>query len=104
MVDSSMKVGTIFEDEPVQWGFRGDPYLWRELKERLAETDMPATPNELREIIEQAYKDATGHSVSHDETIIIERFKHGGMSSGGVSPKFWNERGIPLLLTRHVKP
>jgi hypothetical protein len=104
MVEPSMKVGAIFEEEPIQWGFRGDPYLWRELKESLAETDMPVTPEELKEIIERAYEVATGYNFSHVETIIVERFKHGGMSSGGVSPKFWNERGIPMLLGRHVKP
>ncbi|MBI1890831.1 MAG: hypothetical protein HYS18_09310 [Burkholderiales bacterium] len=99
-----MKIGAIFEEEPIQWGFRGDPYLWRELKERLAEVGLPATSEKLKEIIEQAYEDATGYNISHNETIIIERFQHGGMSSGGVSPNFWKERAIPLLLARHVKP
>ena len=99
-----MKIEAIFEAEPIQWGFRGDPYLWRELKERLAEMDMPATPEKLKEIIEKAYEDATGFNISHNKTIIIERFKHGGMSSGGVSPKFWQEKGIPMLLGRHIKP
>lgn len=29
------RVSEIFGEEPMQWGLRGDPLLWRELKERI---------------------------------------------------------------------
>ena len=99
-----MKVSEIFEDEPDQWGLRGDPYLWRELKERLGTIDMPETPEQLQSIIEKEYEMVTGYSINHKEHFRVERFMHGGMSSGGVSPEFWNKRGIPMLVNRHVAP
>ena len=34
MVPNHMKVSEIFEDEPIQWGLRGDPYLWQEMRKR----------------------------------------------------------------------
>lgn len=99
-----MKVSEIFEEEPVQWGLRGDPVLWRELAERLKDIDMPESPDVLKEIIEREYEICTGHSISYDKSFGIERFKTHGMSSSGVSPEFWVTRGIPLLVSRHAKP
>ncbi len=99
-----MKVSEIFNDEPFRWGLRGDPYLWREMKERLKETEMPPTANELQALIEKTYEAATGHAISYEKHFAVERFKHGGMSSGYISPEFWVSRGIPLLVERHPKP
>ncbi|GAK56153.1 hypothetical protein U27_03115 [Candidatus Vecturithrix granuli] len=96
-----MKVSEIFEEEPVQWGLRGDPYLWRELKERLSETNMPENPEKLQRIIEEEYEKATGYPLSHQEPFFIERFQHGGMSSGGISPEFWVSTAIPMLIHRY---
>lgn len=99
-----MKVSTLFEDEPEQWGLRGDPYLWRELKERLDRTELPESPEQLKQIIEEEYEAATGHSINHMKHFGVERFKHGGMSSGGISPEFWINIGIPMLIKRHAAP
>lgn len=99
-----MKVSEIFQHEPVQWGFRGDPFLWREMAERLKDTEMPAQAADLKTILESTYSEITGFQLSHREPFVVERFKHGGMSSGGISPEFWVERGIPILVGRHVKP
>jgi len=104
MASNIVKVSEIFEDEPIQWGLRGDPYLWREMRERLKEIEMPSTSEELKALIEVTYEAATGHPLTYKKHFIIERFKHGGMSSGGISPKFWVSRGIPMLVKRHVKP
>ena len=99
-----MKISEIFEDETKQWGLRGDPYLWRELKERLDAVEMPESPEQLRSIIEREYEAATGHPISRKEFFKVERFMHGGMSSGGISPDFWKNSGIPMLVKRHVAP
>ena len=99
-----MRISKIFEDEPEQWGLRGDPYLWRELKDRLNSVEMPETPDQLRSIIEKEYEEATGHSISHKEHFRVERFMHGGMSSGGISPEFWVSNAIPMLVKRHAAP
>lgn len=97
-----MKVSDIFEDEPSQWGLRGDPYLWRELKARLDAMDMPETPEQLKSMIEKEYEMVTGYSINHQECFRVEKFAHGGLSSGGISPAFWHERGIPMLVNRHA--
>ena len=97
-----MKIAKIFETEPVQWGLRGDKYLWRELKERFSRTDMPDDSEQLKRLIEREYEVATKYSISHQEHFAIERFMHGGMSSGCISPDFWVDSGIPLLVSRHT--
>jgi len=99
-----MKVSEIFEEEPIQWGLRGDPFLWRELKEKMIRVEMPASPEELQALIEREYEKSTGQSISNMKNIGAERFKSHGMSSGGVCPEFWVTRGIPLLISRHAQP
>ncbi len=98
-----MKVAEIFEEEPIQWGLRGDPFLGREMKDRLKETDMPETPDELKTILEKEYEKSTGYPISHKKSFGVERFRSHGMSSGGVSPEFWVNSGMPLLVSRHAK-
>lgn len=98
-----MDVSDLFENEPIQWGLRGDPFLWRELKERLKYVKMPDTPEQLRALIEKEYELSTGHSITDKKQFGVTRFRSFGMSSGGISPEFWVTRGIPLLVGRHVK-
>jgi hypothetical protein len=97
-----MKVSEIFEEEPRHWGLRGDPFLWRELKEIFKEIDMPDTPQELQVLIEKEYEKSTGHPISYQKNFGIERFRSHGMSSGFVGPSFWVSTGIPLLVGRHA--
>jgi hypothetical protein len=98
-----MKIAEIFNEQPSQWGLRGDPLLWLEMKDAFSETDMPETPEALKIILEQKFKELTGHSTAHKKPIVINRFKTGGMSSGGISTEFWEQQGLPLLVSRHVK-
>jgi hypothetical protein len=62
-----MKITDIFEEEPKQWGLRGDPFLWRELKARFQSTEMPETPVQLKELIEKEYEEVTGHPITNDK-------------------------------------
>ena len=98
-----MKTGfaDIFEKEPTQWGLRGDPLLWRELKSRLKRIEMPDTPGKLKQALETEFESCTGHSIKEREVFTIERFKSHGMSSGSISPTFWNDVAFPLLVSRH---
>ena len=95
-------VGDLFNDEPDQWGLRGDRFLWQELREKLASVPAPATAPELHRLLEKAFSDATGKSLSLCGEVWIERFSHGGMSSGLVSGAFWRTRGFPLVIRRFV--
>ncbi len=99
-----MKVSEIFIDEPVQWGLRGDPYLWREMKDQLEVVEMPASAKDLQKLIKSTYQEVTGHSIHDNKPFVVSRFKHGGMSSGAISPEYWLNKAIPLLIGRHVKP
>ncbi|HEY0601812.1 MAG TPA: hypothetical protein VGD58_02820 [Herpetosiphonaceae bacterium] len=94
-------LASLFETGPRQWGLRGDPHLWREMQSRLAECDYPATEAALMSLLEQIYHELVGVPVTSPEPIFVERFSHGGMSSGYVSPKFWIETGFPLLCSRY---
>ena len=98
-----MKVSEIFNKKPSQWGLRGDPYLWEEMKTLLANTEMPPTPEELKKLIEQTYEAITSQSINCEKNLYIEKFAHGGMSNGSISPNFWKNNGIPILVARHVK-
>ncbi len=98
-----MKIAELFEEEPMQWGLRGDPYLWKEMKTQFENTDVPASDEELRSIIVAAYEQITGRSIEEKEHFVVERFMHGGMSSGGISPEFWVSEGIPILLGRYSR-
>jgi ABC-type molybdenum transport system ATPase subunit/photorepair protein PhrA len=42
-----------------------------------------------------------GTPLTNRDPIFVERFSHGGMSSGYVSPQFWAETAIPLLRARY---
>jgi hypothetical protein len=93
-------IAEIFHDEPPHWGLRGDPYLWAEMARRFKEVVCPATPNSLIIMIEHAFAELTGFPISHRDDIYVERYSHGGMSSGEVSPEYWRNTALPLLRKR----
>lgn len=97
---NSRTLASLFDEEPFRWGLRGDPYLWREMRAHFDETPLPASTRELAALIEQAFASLTGHPLSETEPFHIERFSHGGMSSGMVSPQYWREKAIPMLQER----
>ena len=91
----------LFQAEPTSWGLRGDPYLWSELKTSLGDQAYPQTEADFKRLLEQAYEQVTGQAITQPNPILIERYSHGGMSSGQVDPHFWAETGFPLLLARY---
>ena len=95
------KLSQVFQSEPFTWGLRGDSFLWREMKEVLSDQAFPETEADFRILLEETFKTLTGKSVWEQENIYIEKYSHGGMSSGYVSPQFWLETGIPLLIERY---
>lgn len=90
-----------FTLEPSRWGLRGDPWLWRDMRQRFAAVPCPATADELEAIVTAEFARLTVHPVTHGEMIHLEQYSHGGMSSGMVSPEFWRETAVPLLRQRH---
>ena len=96
-----LTISLLFDVEPFQWGLRGDPYLWEEMKEKFNYRLLPETPEELESIIVAEFETITGKQITDRREFKIERFSHGGMSSGYISPEFWREKAIPLIISRY---
>jgi hypothetical protein len=94
-------IAHLFQEEPTRWGLRGDPYLWREMQAALGSYVYPSTEEQLTVLLEQTYQQLTGTPLSNPDPVFVERYSHGGMSSGSVSPQFWTEQAIPLLRSRY---
>jgi hypothetical protein len=91
----------LFKPEPVQWGFRGDPYLWEEMVSVLADTPLPATETHLNELLEEVFARLVGVPLNVQVSyVFVERYSHGGMSSGKVSFAFWR-KFFSLLRSRY---
>lgn len=95
-------IASLFSPAPIQWGLRGDPYLWREMAEHFQGTPLPESPLELSAVLEQTFQELTDYPLTHQAHFGMQRHAHGGMSSGGIAPAFWRARGIPLLLSRFM--
>ncbi|MBF0643036.1 hypothetical protein [Pseudomonas protegens] len=99
-MEGERSVARLFAEEPLSWGLRGDPYLWRAMATHLAHTPWPTTAQQLEALIVQAFEQLTGRAWSSAGHFFVEAFARGGMSSGGISMGFWHERGLPLLCAR----
>jgi len=73
------------------------------MKQHLINIGCPDSIEEFIKIIEITFRNLTGHPVFHEDFIGIEKYSHGGMSSGCVDPKFWREKAIPLLKKRFLE-
>ncbi|MBE7532742.1 MAG: hypothetical protein HS099_23810 [Ardenticatenaceae bacterium] len=94
-------IADLFVEEPMQWGVRGDPHLWRAMRNYFTAVPLPTHLAELEEKIAQAFLVLSGQPLSTPEMFYVARFAHGGMSSGYISPSFWRERALPLLRDRY---
>jgi hypothetical protein len=94
-------IGSLFRSPPEPWwGVRGDPYLWRDLARVFRPVPMPDSVETLRSMLDAAFLALTSHSITTRNWVYVDRYAHGGMSSGHVDPEFWRERGFPLILDR----
>jgi hypothetical protein len=98
----------IFKPEPLQWGLRGDPFLWRAMARALSSRPFPDTEKQLNTLIEAEFGRLTGSplpgekSVSDADSIYVKRYARGGMSSGQISPHFWRVTALPLFRSRFI--
>ncbi|WIE81348.1 hypothetical protein [Curtobacterium sp. MCSS17_016] len=96
-----MTVAHLFLDEPQQWGLRGDPWLWRAMRDRLEDVPLPTDVTAMMALLEEAFAAETGVELADAEApVFVERFAHGGMSSGRVDPAWWRDTGFRRLLKR----
>lgn len=95
-MNSTDRVSSIFR-EPWQFGLRGDPFLWNELREHFVAAGIPETQEEFVAQVTATIKELTGSGLRSDTPVFVERYDAGGMSSGYISPQWWRTKGIPLL-------
>ena len=85
-----------------QWGLRGDPHVWRALRERLADTPTPDGAGPVRAAYVAAFNDIVGVDLDGEPEPRVYRAEldHGGMSGGHVDLEWWRTKGLPLLVER----
>ncbi|MCC3359137.1 hypothetical protein [Bacillus sp. REN16] len=94
-------VSIIFEQKPEQWGLRGDPYLWDDLQTAFAMVPLPCSESQFTQLLKRYFEELTNHPFdSETDFFIVEKYAHGGISSGGISMEFWEMRALPLLMNR----
>jgi hypothetical protein len=95
-------MGTLFDPEPLQWGLRGDPHVWRTMRDRFADIGRPTSSVEGASLLREAFREVVKVDVddrSVDEVYLPEA-DVGGMSAGLVSLPAWRQRLLPLLEVR----
>ncbi len=90
----------LFAKKPSSWGLRGDPFLWQSMADYLQLQPLPDNTDEFITKIQKTFYYLTQHTMDEERFFKIEKFKHGGMSSGMIDPKFWRQNIMPLLLER----
>lgn len=91
-----------FDPAPIQWGLRGDPHLWEDMKTQIANTPIPNSTAEFEQILHRLVQKLVGEPPQKGKNIYIKKYATGGMSSGMVSSDFWLERAFPLLIQRFI--
>jgi hypothetical protein len=96
-------VSKIFEQKPERWGLRGDPFLWDELQQVFTTIPLPCSKTCFIHHFEKFFQELTNHSFKSESDNWVEKYDHGGMSSGGISVQFWRENALPVLISRLEK-
>lgn len=89
----------------MQWGLRGDPYLWNELKESFEDVPVPESVTDFEKILMAAFNTliSDGVAFGSEKRLHIDRYPRKGMSGGFISIEWWQEEGLPLLKNRFQK-
>ncbi len=99
-------VGDLFEREPISWGLRGDPHLWRLMRERFRGVPLPDSVDELYGLIKDVFVEVTGESMHiqfEKKNIYVPSLATGsGMSDGSISRDFWGMVAVALITDRWI--
>jgi hypothetical protein len=96
------QVADLFDPEPEQWGLRGDPWVWRALRDHLGESYLPPSVGEVEAMLYTAFDRIVAVDLATETAPAIyrEEFAHGGMSSGHIHLETWRAELLPLLIDR----
>lgn len=96
-------ISDLFTREPEQWGLRGDPFLWGEMRKAFEGVPIPDTEQQFTALMGEAFERLVGDAMDHAAPVYIARYAQGGMSSGYIDPGYWREKLLKLLLSRYRK-
>ncbi|MBQ4615920.1 MAG: hypothetical protein IJB29_04335 [Mailhella sp.] len=88
----------LFDIQPPNWGLRGDPMLWQDMKQAFAETPFPHSSPDLVADIRRIFKEKTGEELTNLARPYVEAYDRGGNSAGKVSGKWWLTTAMPILI------
>ena len=69
-MQTARTLASLFEELPRQWGLRGDPHLWQEMKATLGNAAYPATEKWRLTCVDEAVGDTRRHGVALARTHI----------------------------------
>ena len=103
--DDNVGVSTLadaFEEQPHQWGLRGDPHVWAAMRELLAEAPVPEGEDAVRAAYVAAFAAVTRLDLDTEteDMVFRKELDHGGMSGDMVDLRWWRATGIPFLVRR----
>ncbi len=92
----------LFDPEPVRWGLRGDPWVWRAMSEQLTGTYLPPSVGEVERLLKATFDRVVAVDLATEPAhwVFRDEFAHGGMSSGSVHLETWRVELLPTLLDR----
>ncbi|MFF9780191.1 hypothetical protein ACF1HJ_41965 [Streptomyces sp. NPDC013978] len=95
-------MAALFDPEPDRWGLRGDPHLWRAMRDHLSHTEIPPSPDAAIALLRATFEELTALDRAEAEasSVYREQYAHGGMSSGMIDLDTWRTRLLPLLTER----
>tara|TARA_R110000744_G_scaffold35055_2_gene81407 strand:- start:4371 stop:4721 length:351 start_codon:yes stop_codon:yes gene_type:complete len=88
----------LFAVPPQTWGARGEPYLWEDIRQHAIDNDiqLPDSIEKLPVLVHSVFNNLTLHTVNEREWFFVEKYAHGGMSSGHIDPSGWRDGGTIL--------
>ena len=81
------------------WGARGMPFLWAYMARQFTFDKLPMSEVAITEKAKEILHSLSINEFS-EESVYIERFAAGGMSSGHVNGKYFWECFLPIILRR----
>jgi len=89
------KLIDMFTVPPNTWNARGEPYFWEDLRLYFLKEDklLPVTFDAFVIELHHAFEEITDHSIDERDWFFIEKYAHGGMSSGRIDPVGWRYGG-----------
>lgn len=76
--------------------------MWEELREECAgEEIIPYNEDEIVSIVCQKFESVSGVPLTYDAEPYVEKYAHGGMSSGRLCGLFWVGRGMAQILQNY---